>query len=48
METWIHVLGNKKKRRRERCDYCSKTFNGDIFTFKHHFAKIRYDSKPCV
>jgi len=45
---WKHgtdVLGNGKK---VRCNYCSKTFNGGIFRFKHHIAGTRYDSEPCV
>jgi len=28
--------------------YCSKTFNGDIFIFKHHLVGSRYDYESCV
>jgi len=31
-----------------KCNYCSKTFNRDIFRFKHHFVGTRYDFEPCV
>jgi len=44
---WKHgtnVLDNGKK---VKCNYCSKTFNGGIFIFKHHIAGTRYDYEPC-
>jgi len=31
-----------------RCNYCSKTFNGGIFRFKHHLTGTGYNSEPCV
>ncbi|KAL5149647.1 hypothetical protein HKD37_13G036426 [Glycine soja] len=44
---WKHgtnVLGNGKK---VKCNYCSKTNNGEIFRFKHHLVEIRWDFEPC-
>ena len=32
----------------KECNYCSKTFNGGIFIFKHHIAGTIYDSEPCA
>jgi len=31
-----------------KCNYCLKTFNGDIFKFKHHLVGTIYDYEPCA
>jgi len=31
-----------------RCNYCLKTFKGQVFIFKHHLVGTGYDSEHCV
>ncbi|WOL07641.1 hypothetical protein Cni_G16386 [Canna indica] len=45
---WKREIDIKDNDKKVKCNYCSKTFSGGIFRFKHHLASTREDSEPCA